>query len=245
MSGPSTIDVEYADAGTRMIGSLSVPADVAGPAVLLVPDAYGVTEHAIGLAQRLAAEGHPVLVADLWGERRRPADQAEFGPMIGALVADRDRWLGRVAAAHTALREQPGLAGLPVVLLGYCVGGSSALEYVRTGGDVAGAASIHGGLDLLAPDWSAASAPAVLVCTGEDDPMATPQQRADLTAALSGAGSDWQLHVYSDTVHAFTSPRAQDSPRPDVVAYSARSTARAWAATLGFLRDVGTSLPTA
>ncbi|HTW15616.1 MAG TPA: dienelactone hydrolase family protein [Nocardioides sp.] len=239
MPGPSTTDVEYDDGRTRMIGSLTVPSAVSCATVLLLPDAYGVGEHAIGLAGRLAEHGHPVLVADLWGERRQPADQAEFGPMIGAMAADRTQWIGQVDAAHRALRAQPGLGTAPVVLLGYCFGGSSALEYVRTGGDVAGAVSVHGGLDILDHDWSAASSSPVLLCTGEDDPMATPEMRHDLTSAMDAAGNDWQLHVYSDTVHAFTSPMAKDSPRPDVVAYSARSTTRAWASTLAFLREVG------
>lgn len=245
MTGPSVTDVEYDDGSTRMIGALVVPTRVSGPTVLLLPDAYGVGDHVLGLAHRLGEHGHPVLVADLWGERRQPADQAEFGPMIGAMAADRDRWIGRVEAAHAALRGRPGIAAAPVVLLGYCFGGSSALEYVRTGGDVAGAISIHGGLDIVDHDWSAASAAPVLLCTGEDDPMATPQMRRDLTTALDGAGTDWQLHVYSDTVHAFTSPMAMGSPRPDVVAYSARSTARAWDATLHFLGEVDAARPAA
>lgn len=234
-------DVEYHHDDTRMIGSLTLPAGPAdswGATVLLFPDAYGVGEHALGLAAALAGEGHPVLVADTWGERRQPADQGEFGPLIGAMASDRERWLGRLRAAHAVLLAQPELAERPVVLLGYCFGGSSALELVRTGTDVAGAVSVHGGLDIIDFDWSTASDAAVLLCTGEDDPMATHEMRAQLTAAMDAAGNDWQLHVYSDTVHAFSSPKAKGSPRPDVVAYSARSTARAWAATLTFLREV-------
>ena len=45
--------------------------------VLLFPDAYGVGDHALGLAAALAGEGHPVLVADTWGERRQPADTGQ------------------------------------------------------------------------------------------------------------------------------------------------------------------------
>lgn len=240
MSDLTTRDVEYDHDGARMIGSLTLPAgfpDQRRTPVLLCPDAYGVGEHVIGLAGNLAVLGHPVFVADLWGERRQPVDQAEFGPMIGAMADDRPRWLGRVRAAHEALLAQPELTGARVAMLGYCFGGSSVLEYVRTGGDVMAAASIHGGLDIIDVDWSAASAAAVLLCAGEEDPMATPQMRHDLTSAMGGVGIDWQLHVYSNTVHAFTSPHAKNSPRPDVVAYNARSTARAWTATLDFLRE--------
>ncbi|MFG2821516.1 dienelactone hydrolase family protein [Kitasatospora sp. NPDC048365] len=236
MSDVIARDIEYWDEGTRLLGHLCAPAGGrTGAAVLLLPDAYGVTKHMIGTAQRLAEQGHPVFVADLWGEGLLPADQREFGPLIAAMAADRPRWMRRVRAAHRALLEQPETGAAPVAVLGYCFGGSSALEYTRTGHEVAGVIGIHPGLDTVAPDWSAAGPAPVLLCVGDGDPMGTAAMRSALTTAMTGAGTDWQLHLYGDTVHAFTSPHAKDSPRPDVVAYSARSTARAWDTTLRFL----------
>ncbi|MFC8452083.1 dienelactone hydrolase family protein [Kitasatospora sp. NPDC057223] len=238
MSDVTARDTEYWDGETRLLGHVCAPADGrTGAAVLLLPDAYGVTKHVIGIAQRLAGQGHPVFVADLWGDGLLPADQSEFGPLIAAMAKDRPRWMRRVRAAHEALLAQPGNGNAPVALLGYCFGGSSALEYVRTGGEVAGVVGVHPGLDTVEADWSAAGPAPVLVCTGDGDPMGTAEMRSALTTAMTGAGTDWQLHVYGGTVHAFTSPHAKNSPRPDIVAYSARSTARAWDATLRFLRE--------
>jgi dienelactone hydrolase len=181
-----------------------------------------------------------VFAADVWGERTCPTSDAEIGPLIGGVVADRARWTGRLAAAHAAALAQPEVdddgAG---VGLGYCVGGSGVLVYQRTGGERRGAIGIHPGLDLLDGDWSVPVADAsVLVCVGADDPMATAAQRAELEASLTKHDLDWQTHVYSGTVHAFTSPHARHSPRPDVVAYHARSAARAWDATTRFLAEV-------
>ncbi|MFC9330204.1 dienelactone hydrolase family protein [Kitasatospora sp. NPDC057015] len=232
-------DIEYWDEGTRLLGHVCAPTgERAGATVLLLPDAYGVTRHMIGIARSLAEEGHAVFVADLWGNGLLPADQSEFGPLIGAMAADRERWTRRVGAAHRALLVQPETGTTTVVLLGYCFGGSSALEYQRAGADIAGAVSVHGGLDVVGSDWSGAGRAPVLLCTGDGDPMATAQMRTALTAGMATAGLDWQLHVYGRTVHGFTSPTAKDSPRPDVVAYSARSTARAWNTTLRFLREI-------
>ncbi|MFI6350438.1 dienelactone hydrolase family protein [Streptomyces sp. NPDC050560] len=232
-------DVVYWHETTRMLGRLCLPAAArTGAAVLLLPDAHGVTAHAVGTARRLAGLGRPVLVADLWGERLLPTDEAEFGPLIGAMAGDRARWLGRVRAAHRALAAAPEAGTADVVALGYCFGGSSALEYTRSGAEVAGVISVHGGLDLVGSDWSAAGSAPVLVCTGADDPMATADMRARLASGLSGAGVDWQTHVYGGTVHAFTRPSAKSSPRPGVVAYSARGTARAWDAALRFLHEI-------
>jgi len=229
--------VEYKHDGTRLVGYACTPADQGTfPAVLPIHDAYGVSEDMIGIAHRLAFEGHPVFVADVWGEGLLPREDSEIGPLIGAMVADRGRWLGRIAAAHQTLSQQTGFANRKVVLLGYCFGGSAALEYLRTGAQVAGVASIHGGLDLLADGWSAARPTPVLACTGSEDPMATAEMLSALPNSMTRSGMDWQTHLYSGTRHAFTSPKAAHSAVPEVVAYNPVSAARAWDATLRFLR---------
>lgn len=237
-------DVEYQHEGTRMRGLVIAPQgsaagdSSAAAAVLLIHDAFGISEEMIGNATRLAAAGHPVFLADVWGERATPASVTEIGPLIGAMAQDRDRWLGRVAAAHAALDAQPEFAGRPLALLGYCFGGSSALEYLRTGAAVAGVAAVHPGLDLLDQDWSTPGSGSVLMMIGTDDPMATPPMRHRLEEHLGSAGLDHQFHLYSGTTHAFTSPKAAASPEPEVFAYNARSAARAWAATTGFLAEL-------
>lgn len=235
-----TRDVDYIHDETRMIGYLCAPEGATrAPGVLLIHDAFGLGEDMIAIAHRLAALGFPVFAADVWGERQQPTAEPEIGPLIGSMVSDRQRWMGRLTAAHEALAAQPEMDGEQVIALGYCFGGSSALEYARTVGRLRGVVSIHGGLDLIGFDWSAAPAtPRVLVCTGADDPMATGEMRAELQSALTQVDIDWEVDLYSHTRHAFTSPKAQFSPMPDVVAYNPRSAARAWAATTRFLHEL-------
>ncbi|WP_432537863.1 dienelactone hydrolase family protein [Kineococcus arenarius] len=241
MTRTVTRDVEYSHDGTRMLGYLCAPAGAQRfPGVLLIHDAFGLGEDAVAAAHRLADLGLAVFAADVWGDRATPATEPEIGPLIGGMVADRDRWTGRVAAAHEAAAAQPEVDGSALVVMGFCFGGSSALEHLRTGGDVRGVVSVHGGLDLLHDDdWSRATTTApVLLCTGADDPMATASMRARLQGSLSAAGIDWEEDLYSGTKHAFTSPRARFSPRPEAIAYNPRSAARAWEATTRFLHEL-------
>jgi dienelactone hydrolase len=56
-----------------------------------------------------------------------------------------------------------------------------------------------------------------------------------LQTELSEAGADWQVHVYGNTVHAFTNPAAAD---PDFgTVYSAVADRRSWRAMSDFLED--------
>src|SRR6218665_382389 len=150
-------DVDDRQEGTWMRGYLAAPtgSDNA-PTILLIHDAFGLNDDLIRIAHELGALGFAVFAADVWGGRTCPATQDDIGPLIGGMVGDRDRWLARVAAAHAAAAAQPEIDAASLVLLGYCFGGSSALQHLRSGADVRGVVAIHPGLDILGDGWSLA-----------------------------------------------------------------------------------------
>lgn len=241
MAATSIRDIEYVHDGTRLSGLLCAPDGARSlPTVVLIHDAFGLADEMIEIAGRIAGLGFAVFAADVWGDRLTPQHPNEIGPLIGAMVADRERWIARIALAHETAAVQPEADPASMLSLGYCFGGSSALEYARTGGATRAVIAIHPGLDLIEFDWSAVvpeTAPLALVCFGADDPMATPQQWRQAKAAMTDAGVDWELNLYSGTVHGFTSPKAAHSPNPEVVMHHPRNAQRAWRATEGFLLE--------
>jgi dienelactone hydrolase len=241
MSDLISRDVEYVFEDTRMVGYFCAPAgadSAAIPGLMLVHDAFGLTDDLQQTARDYAALGYAVLAADVWGDRRQPRSQDEIGPLIGALAGDRRQWSGRISAAHDTLTAQAEVVGERTAMVGYCFGGSSALEFAREGGGVRGVASIHGGLDLVDLTWTEPSAVRVLICTGADDPMATAGMLYTLQQSMSAVGAEWESDVYSGTKHAFTNPKVDLGGPSDVVGYNARSAARAWASTTRFLTEI-------
>lgn len=239
MSQLNTRDVEYSYNGTQMCGLLVASNGVRNaPAVVLLHDAFGLGDDTIAIAEKLARLGYTVFAADIWGNRFTPDAESEIGPLISSMLTDRTEWASRVSAAHHAASAQPEVDGDAIVSLGYCFGGSSALEYVRQGGNVAGVIAVHPGLDLLEWDWSAAEhRTSVLIATGSEDPMASAEDLGRLQSELSTAGMHWQVQLYSHTKHAFTNPKSANSPMPHVVDYNPLSAARAWQATEQFLNE--------
>jgi dienelactone hydrolase len=171
--------------------------------------------------------------------RTPPGGEDEIGPLIGSLVTNRELWVSRIRAGHDALLAQEDVTDGPVTAAGYCFGGSSALESLRHGGEVAGVVSFHGGLDAVGSDWSTSASDAkVLVLTGAEDPMACKEVVDALQSGLTSARVDWEVAVYGGTKHAFTNPHADRAGRPEAIAYDARADRRSWNAFTQFLEEI-------
>jgi dienelactone hydrolase len=116
-----------------------------------------------------------------------------------------------------------------VVVIGYCFGGSAALEFARTGAPVRGVVSFHGGLIAHDPADVAAIAAPLLVLTGGSDPVVPDAAIVAFQDELRSRDDlDWQVVVYSGAPHAFTLPGPNHHDAAD---------RRSWRAFLAFLDE--------
>ncbi len=201
------------------------------PGVLVFPEAFGLGEHAIGRAQRLAGMGYVALACDLHGDGR-VIDALE--PAIDALkplFADPSRTRARAKGGLDALTARAEADAGRVAAIGFCFGGTMALELARGGADIAAVVGFHSGLASEAPKSDARNIRGrVQVCIGADAPLSPAAQRAGGEQELRAGGVDWQMHLYGNTVHSFTNQGAAARNRPDAIRYSAEADARSWAA---------------
>ena len=204
----------------------------AGPraGVLVFPEAFGLGEHAIGRAERLAALGYVALACDLHGEGRVVTALDEAMGLLTPLFADPQRTRARAAGGLHALTARPEVDAARIASIGFCFGGTMSLELARSGADIKAVVGFHSGLGTAAPKTDAKSIKArILVCIGADDPMIPAEQREAFTTEMRDAGVDWQMHLYGKTVHSFTNQKAAAANMPDAVRYSAEADARSWA----------------
>lgn len=211
------------------------------PGLVMVPNWMGVTDDAVTRAKAVAGDDYVVLVADVYGKGRQPKDGNEAGKLAGALRGDdRAPLRARIAAAVATLKSQAGKAPLDasrIGAFGFCFGGSTVLELARSGADVAGVVSLHGGLAPGARSATAAQMKApVLVLNGADD-KATPD--ADILAfekEMDAAKADWQFVDFSGAVHCFAEPSAGNDPASNC-RYDARAAKRAYRMMDDFFRE--------
>lgn len=233
-------ELRYEADGLAMIGSLHRPAK-AGPApgVLVFPEAFGLGDHAISKAERIANElGYVALAGDLWGERKQLTSMAEVMPALGALTADVRSLRGRVSGALKALTEQSGVDVSRTAAIGFCFGGTMAFE-LATCSDIKAAIGFHSGLQVasLASDAKQIKGK-ILALLGADDPGIPLDARTEFTRLLTEAGVDWQMTLYGGVVHSFTNPDAEKAGQPDFLRYDARADKRSWKQMAALLDEV-------
>lgn len=226
-------EVTYQVAGCQMRGHFVGPSgNGSHPAVLLVHGAHGLDEFILDRARKLATHGMAVLAADLWGDRQQLRTPVEIAGRLSEFAEHRDMWMARIAAAHEALARHMQVPATTVGALGYCFGGTTVLEYIRTRGNLGAAVSFHAGLDLVLSDWPVEVATPLLLCSGASDRMATSSDLARLTHAMSVGGLRWEVNLYGGVKHGFTEP---DVPgRPPFAAYDPSADHRSWQAMLDF-----------
>jgi dienelactone hydrolase len=207
------------------------PASGRRAGVLVFPEAFGLGEHAISRAERLAALGYVALACDLHGEGRVVNDLQQAIGLLQPLLADHARTRARAAGGLKALTDRSEVDPGRIASIGFCFGGTMSLELARSGADLKAVVGFHSGLAASGSSSDAKAIKArVLVCIGADDPMIPPEQRAAFEAEMRGGGVDWQMHLYGGTVHSFTNPEAGKLNMPDAIRYSPEADARSWVA---------------
>jgi dienelactone hydrolase len=222
-------DIEYFIDDVRYLGHLAVPeGDDQRPAVLVCHEGPGLTDHARSRARRLADElGYVALALDYWGDGR-PLPQDEVMPRLGALMGDQATIRRLARTGLDLLLAHPRADHTKVGAMGYCFGGTMALELGRDGAAVHAIVGFHSGLANATPAAAAHIAAKVLVCIGVDDPIIPSSQRAAFEQEMNAAGVDWQMILYSGAGHSFTNKLA-DGSRPGFQ-YHEPSDLRSWRA---------------
>lgn len=205
------------------------PAEDSRGLILLIHDWDGLTDYEERRAQMLAEEGYTVFAADLFGAGVRPTEVIDKRQHTGELYRDREKMRGLMRAALTAAAEQ-GADPSRAVAMGYCFGGAAVLELARSGDDLLGFATFHGGLGTPEGQNYADTKGVVRIYHGTADAAIPMTEFARLADELEAAGVAHEMVAYSGAPHAFT---VFGSDR-----YQEQADRRSWQSFLEFLDDL-------
>lgn len=173
------------------------------PLVLLMHDWDGLTDYEVQRAGMLAEMGYAVFAADLFGTGVRPTTLEDKRQHTGELYKDREKLRELMLGALEEAKQQGANTGNGVAM-GYCFGGAAVLELARTGVDLKGFATFHGGLQTPEGQDYTKTKGEILVMHGSADTAITMDQFAALATELESVGVQHEMVTYSGAPHAFT-----------------------------------------
>jgi dienelactone hydrolase len=231
-----TKTIEYKSGDTVLEGYLAYDsAKKNAPGVMIVHDWTGVGPYVKKRAEQIAALGYVAFAADIYGKGVRP-QPPESGKVAGSYKGNRPLFRERLIAGWEELKKQKMVNSGNMAAVGYCFGGTGALELARAGQDAKAVVSFHGGLDSPTPSDAKNVKGSVLVLHGADDPYVPEKEVKAFEDEMRAAGVDWQLVKFSKAVHSFTHADAgNDSSKG--AAYHEPSDKRSWIMMQSFLKE--------
>lgn len=230
--------VAYTDGNQKLEGLAAVPkkATPKKAGVLVLPAWMGIDAHAKESAQELSKLGYYVFVADIYGVNNKPANTQEAGQKAGYFKNNYKEYQKRIQLALDQLLKS-GANPNEIAVIGYCFGGSGALEAARGDFNVKGVVSFHGGLGRDASRAIEPIKPKVLVLHGADDFYVPETEIKAFQEEMRTSKADWQMVYYADAVHAFTHKDAGND-KSKGVAYNEKADKRSWRAMQDFFYEI-------
>ena len=206
------------------------------PGVMIVHNWMGVSAETESKAIETAKLGYVAFAGDMFGKDTRPKDRTEAGKFSGALKADIPLLRERALLAVEELKKQKFVDPKKIFVSGYCFGGTAALEVARSGADILGAISFHGGLGTKTPEDAKNIKGHIQVHHGAIDPNVKAEEVTAFLKEMNDAKVTYQFNAYSGAVHSFTEKAAGDEISKGS-AYNELADKRSWEAYKDFLAE--------
>lgn len=194
------------------------------PAVIVIHDVHGLSEHYKDIARRVAREGFFAFVVDLYS--REGAPQLRSVEEVQAWIQNLDdhRVLGDIEAAARFLKSRIEVKGGSIGIVGFCLGGQYAFLAACLQKHFAACVSFYGMLRWREKTPNKVSDPLEIAgqlnCPflglyGEEDPLIPRDEIKQLETLLKQAGKQFAVKVYRGAGHAFFNDTRADAYRPE------------------------------
>ena len=230
--------VAYQDGTQKLNGIASVARKTSKtkPGVLILPAWKGIDKHAKDSAEMLSKLGYTAFIADIYGEGNYPTNTQEAGKQAGFYKKNVVDYQRRITLALNELIKS-GANPDNIIVIGYCFGGTGAIEAARSGMNVKGVVSFHDGLGKDNSRAVTAISTRVLVLHGADDKYVPNAEIDSFQQEMRDAKADWEMVYYANSVHAFTDPEAGNDNSKGA-AYNEKADKRSWERMKAFMKDV-------
>jgi dienelactone hydrolase len=173
------------------------------PLIVLIHDWDGLNDYEVKRANMLADMGYAVFAVDLFGAGVRPTELKDKRQHTGELYKDRKKMRNLLRAVLETAKSK-GANIHNAVTIGYCFGGAAVLELARSGADLKGFVTFHGGLSTPEGQDYSKTTGKLLILHGTSDTNISMDEFARLASMLEEKGISHEMITYGGAPHAFT-----------------------------------------
>ena len=233
-----TKTISYEHDGVTLKGYLAWDDAAEGkrPGVLVVHEWWGLNDYARKRAEMLADLGYVAFACDMYGDGKSTEHPKEAGEMASAVRKNVKEWQARAQAGLKVLTSQEQVDSKKLAAIGYCFGGSTALQLAYSGADLSAVATFHAALPTPSEEQAKAIKARILVCHGADDKFIQPKSIEQFKAGLDGAKVKYQFESYPGAVHSFTVAEA-DKKNHQGMKYNAEADKKSWQQMKDLFKD--------
>lgn len=208
------------------------------PVVIVIPEWWGNNDYPRMRARMLAELGYLAMAADMYGDGKLAEDPTQAQALSALFYKNPALGKERIEAAAAFIRKHPRANPKKVAAIGYCFGGTMALNAALAGSNLAAVVSFHGGLKVSPPKKDAVRAK-ILVCHGGADPFVPEKDVSAFRKQMAAAGLPYKFIMYQRATHAFTNPSATETGKKfDLpIEYNENADKKSWTDMKRFLED--------
>lgn len=233
--------VPYEHAGVKLEGYLAYDDEAKGsrPAVLVIPEWWGLNDYTKGRVDELAKLGYVAFAADMFGANVVTEDAGKAKELSGAFYG-KPLMAERAQAGLDQLLKADSVDGKRVAVIGYCFGGTTALALSYTNAPLSSVITVHGGLIPAPAGTLAKSHTKFLVLHGAIDPFVKQDAVEAFKKSFNDAKTDYVFISYANAQHAFSNPDADRLAKKNNlqgIGYNEIAARRSWREIENFLTE--------
>jgi dienelactone hydrolase len=207
------------------------------PLVVIVHEWWGRNDYIASRSDKLNQEGFATLAVDLYGDGKTTQTPDEAQSLATPFYQDPLKGVKLLNKYISLALKDPHVDPNKIFVIGYCFGGTQALNLARSGAKVAGVVSFHGGLDSSLKSKGINAK--ILALNGLADPMVPATQRDGFEDEMKKIGANYKMINYKNATHAFTNPKSTEVGKKFKmpIAYNKAADESSWMELLRFIKQ--------
>jgi dienelactone hydrolase len=231
--------VGFSEADKKFNSVIKLPKDFKDrlPLVVIVHEWWGRNEYIQKRSQMLNDAGYATLAVDLFGDEKTVETPQEAQSLASPFYQNPEMGVQRLSKYIELASKDPHVDTSKIFVIGYCFGGTQALNLARSGADIKGVVSFHGGLASgLKPIEIKAK---ILAINGLADPMVPAKEREAFKKEMKELKANHKIVNYRGATHAFTNSKATEIGKKFniPIAYNKKADEASWKELLSFLKE--------